>query len=78
MDEQGPISEAQVVFLADKLVQEDRFVGLEARFRRRLQRLASNPEACASAQRRFSAARRLAESVEKLIGRPLESLLADR
>ena len=31
-----PIGEAEVVFLADKLVQEDRFVGLADRFRLRL------------------------------------------
>jgi len=69
-----PIGEAEVVFLADKLVQEDRWVGLADRFRRRLDVSPANSLAQDSARRRLEAARKTAERIEAVIGRPLERL----
>jgi len=69
-----PIGEAEVVFLADKLVQEDRWVGLADRFRRRLDVCPANSPAQDSARRRLEAARKTAERIEAVIGRPLERL----
>jgi molybdenum cofactor cytidylyltransferase len=70
-----PIGEAEVVFLADKLVKEDRWVGLADRFRRRLDVFPANSPAHDSARRRLAAARKTAERIEAVIGRSLESLL---
>jgi CTP:molybdopterin cytidylyltransferase MocA len=68
-----PIGEAEVVFLADKLVQEDRWVGLADRFRRRLDVSPANSPAHDSARRRLETARKIAKRIETVIGRPLES-----
>jgi CTP:molybdopterin cytidylyltransferase MocA len=68
------IKEGEVVFLADKLVQEDRFVGLAERFRLRMDEPLADSRAHDSARRRLDAARKIAERIEAVIGRPLESL----
>jgi molybdenum cofactor cytidylyltransferase len=68
------IKEAEVVFLADKLVQEDRWVGLSDRFRRSLDVPPANSPAHDSACRRLAAARKTADRIEAVIGLPLESL----
>jgi molybdenum cofactor cytidylyltransferase len=70
-----PIGEAEVVFLADKLVKEDRWVGLADRFHRRLDVFAANSPAHNSARHRLAAARIAADRIETVIGRSLESLL---
>ena len=75
LDEEEPISEAEVVFLADKLVREDRFVGLPERFRRRLGDDHADPWARESARRKFETARIIAERIEAATARSLESLL---
>lgn len=67
-----PIREAEVVYLADKLVREDRYVGLAERFRRRLDADQTDPVALESAHRRFETASRLAQRIEAVIGRSLE------
>jgi len=69
-----PIGEAEVVFLADKLVQEDRWVGLAERFRRRLELSPEDSPAHDSARRRLDAARKISQRIEAVIGRPLERL----
>ena len=74
LDEGEPISETEVVFLADKLVREDRFVGLAERFRRRLDDDHADPWARESARRKFETARIMAERIEAIIGCSLESL----
>jgi hypothetical protein len=74
LDEGEPISETEVVFLADKLVREDRFVGLAERFRPRLDDHLADPLAHESARRKFETARIMAERIETVIGCSLESL----
>lgn len=70
----SPIREAEVVFLADKLICEDRWVGIEGRFAPRLCDCRADPRAAASIRSKREAARRSAERVESVIGRPLASL----
>jgi CTP:molybdopterin cytidylyltransferase MocA len=77
LDVGEPISEAEVVFLADKLVREDRYVGLAERFCRRLDDDRADPEARDSARRKFETARIMAERIEAVIGRSLEGLLGE-
>jgi hypothetical protein len=69
-----PIGEAELVFLADKLVEEDMWVGLAGRFRRSLDAFPANSPARESARRRLAAARKAAGRIEAVIGRPLASL----
>jgi hypothetical protein len=71
----GPLGEAEVVFLADKLVQGDRVVGLAERFRHRLEGPLAEPAAREAARRRLETARGIACRVEAAAGAPLDRLL---
>jgi len=62
--------EAEVVFLADKLVAETGVVAIEDRLSRRLETLRANPEGAVRAQARLGRALELAAQVERLIGKP--------
>jgi len=77
VDEGSPIREAEVVFLADKLVQEDHLVGLDKRFHQRLHTCTGSPRARESARRRFEAAHMLSGRIEAIIDRPLKMLLQE-
>ncbi|NLE23345.1 MAG: NTP transferase domain-containing protein [Actinobacteria bacterium] len=67
----GDLDEAQVVFLADKLVQDDRLAGLEARFAARLRRHAGDDDALEGVRQRLEEARAVQARVEAVLGRPL-------
>jgi len=71
---EGPIREAEVVFLADKLICEDSWVGIDRRFSARLQDHRADPRIEASIRSKLDSARRSAGRVESVIGRPLTSL----
>jgi CTP:molybdopterin cytidylyltransferase MocA len=71
VEKEDPIREAEVVFLADKLISEDRFVGLEERFLSRLNDHHANPRVKASICSRMESARRSARRIESVIGRSL-------
>jgi CTP:molybdopterin cytidylyltransferase MocA len=70
---EGPVREAEVVYLADKLVKADRFVGLDERFGERLEQKTAAPQARSAARRRLDAARAIAGRVRAATGRSLES-----
>jgi HD superfamily phosphodiesterase len=70
---EGPVREAEVVYLADKLVKADRFVMLGERFADRVGEKTSDLEARAAARRRLDAARAIARRVRAATGRSLES-----
>lgn len=72
----GTPDEAAVVFLADKLVDEDRIVTLQQRFQPAFGRFVGQPEALQGALRRYGTARTIAESVSRLTGESLPDLLA--
>ena len=67
--------EAQVVYLADKLVQGTRVVGLDARFAVRLERFAGDPEARAAVLERKEEAARVLRRVERILGAPVDEVL---
>lgn len=71
-----PVNEAEILFLADKLVQGDRRVGLEDRFEAALAKFRDNPDARAAALRRLDRAMAVRRRVELAAGRPLEEILA--
>jgi hypothetical protein len=62
------------VFLADKLIREDRLVGIDRRFSPRLHDHRADPRIEASIRSKLDSARRSAERIESVIGRPLASL----
>lgn len=64
----GPVDEAQVVYLADKLVQGDRPVSLDERFAFRERRVAGDPDAVAAVRRRRDEAARVQAKVEGVLG----------
>ena len=67
--------EAQVVYLADKLVQGSSVVGLDARFAARLDRLAGDPAARAAVLERKDEAVRVLRRVEQVLGAPVDEVL---
>lgn len=72
-----PLDEAQLVYLADKLVQHDRPVSLGSRLVRSIARYGSDIQAREAIIHRFQIARWIQEKIERLTNRPLESLLAE-
>lgn len=66
-----PISEAALLFLADKLVSGERLVSLGQRFNPVLARFAAQPEILRKVQARLATARLIQQRVEGVLGRPL-------
>jgi putative nucleotidyltransferase with HDIG domain len=69
--------EAAIVFLADKLVRENRRVPLEERFRPAFERFRDQPEALRGATRKYDTARAILGAVERLAGELITNILAD-
>ncbi len=69
---EGPVTEAELVCLADKRVQGERVVDLDTRFGARLGQFRGDADACAGVERRWAAARGLAAKVERALGRSLK------
>ena len=67
----GRLDECAVVYLADKLVQGETRVSLDARFGAALGRFAGDPSALAGVQRRLDSARAICAALEARIG-PLD------
>ena len=61
---EGPVTEAELLYLADKLVQEDLRVSLEERFAKSREKC-TTPEALAAHEKRYEAARGIAEKLER-------------
>ncbi len=71
---EDPVSEAEVVFLADKLIGEDRFVGLDERFLARLNAHQADRRTVTSIYFKLESARKSLERIESLTGRSVASL----
>lgn len=72
-----PLDEAAVIYLADKLVDQDRIVAVDERFRRALTKLAADDGAQAAVKARLATARTIAGQVEEILGLRLEAAIAD-
>jgi molybdenum cofactor cytidylyltransferase len=70
----GLLLEARIVYLADKLVEGERRVSLEERYDSSKRRSGLIPEIEAAIMERLQVARRVKHEMERLIGRPLESI----
>lgn len=78
----APLTEEELVYLADKLVAEDEIVGLEGRRVRTLLKIEGNSSKAADKTQlvqnidsRLEVARRIQEKVESLLGCPLQEVL---
>lgn len=63
---QGPLTEAEVLFYADKRVQEDRLVSIEERFRESRKKCRS-PEACAQHDAMLAKTLKIEEKIRRLL-----------
>jgi alpha-ribazole phosphatase len=73
----GPsVDEADLVYFADKCVEEDRLVSLEERFEKSLLRHADWPEVREKVLERFESARNIGKRIEALVGRRVEEIIA--
>ena len=73
--ENAPVSEAEVVYLADKYVEADRIVPIEKRFDEKARHFQNNPDALARLHRRRQQAVRINKRLEAHIGKPLASVI---
>lgn len=69
------IGEAELVYLADKLIQGNRLVTLEKRFEAGLKRFGRDPEIGPVIERRLNNARTIKHLVERTIGQTVENLM---
>ena len=70
-----PVTEREMVFLADKYVQGEELVPLEARYQAKLIKFGAEPGARENIQGRLDRARAVRDRVQELAGRDLETLL---
>ena len=74
---EDPLSEAELVFLADKMIRGQSVVSLADRLRQVLELLRDDEPARAAAVHRMEQAGLIKGKVEAVLGRPIESFLAD-
>ena len=63
---QGPLTEAEILFYADKRVQEDKLVSVEERFRESRKKCRS-PEACAQHDAMLAKTLKIEEKIRRLL-----------
>ncbi len=71
---EAPITEAEVVFLADKWIQEDRKIGMAARFEAKLRKYGADPVARQDILRRRANALEAQKRVETVLGCAISEL----
>jgi hypothetical protein len=71
----SPLDEAQIVYLADKLVAGTTLVSLKQRFDAKLKKYGSDPKASAEIDQRQRAALTIQSKVEQLSGQMIGQLL---
>ncbi|MCE5334406.1 MAG: histidine phosphatase family protein [Desulfobacteraceae bacterium] len=69
------LDEADLVYLADKCVEQDRLVTLDERFEESLRRKAAGPEAARKIAERFANAQSIALHIESVLQRPVRDLV---
>ena len=69
--------EAQIVYLADKLVQGTQVVGLDARFAARFERYAGDTGALQGVRERKEEAQHVLRRVEQVLGAPIDEVLPE-
>ncbi|MHC1727009.1 MAG: DVU_1551 family NTP transferase [Syntrophobacteraceae bacterium] len=74
--EQRPPDEADLIYLADKYVRDNRIVSLTERFTRSLERYAGRPDIVKEVRKRFENAEEIRKRIEKYLGRSIESIIS--
>jgi molybdenum cofactor cytidylyltransferase len=71
------INESQVVYLSDKMVQDDRFVvDFRQRFKARLKEFSHSPDIQRNIMRRLENALTIRRRIERRLNRPLQEILS--
>lgn len=73
-DESHPLTEAEVVFLADKMVKGKYVVSAKDRFAAALKKYQSDPQAYAAVEKRLIQAERIINKIENITGLSVESV----
>jgi alpha-ribazole phosphatase len=72
----GPsVDEADLIYFADKCVEEDRLVSLEERFEKSMSRYADRPDILKKIVRRFEEAKNIGKRIEALLGCPVGDMV---
>jgi len=71
----SPVSEIEIVYLADKLIQGDRPTPLDSRFEAKYHKFSDNPDARAGVYRRWRQSKAICERVEAAMGRSVDEFL---
>jgi molybdenum cofactor cytidylyltransferase len=74
---QEPVSAGEVIYLADKMMQGDRFVSLEERFAERIKLHADDQELNRAVAERLTNARFIRQRMESRLGRPIHDVLVE-
>jgi hypothetical protein len=69
VNEDADITENEILFLADKLVKEDKIVSIEERFREPLVKFSDKPDVLDNIMKRRDAAYKIVNKIEKIIGK---------
>ncbi|WP_018305875.1 DVU_1551 family NTP transferase [Desulfitobacterium hafniense] len=70
-----PLTEQEIVYLADKLVAKERIVSLQERFKGSVERHQNEPEVLEHVYRRFGQAYRIHDRVEEILGKSVQTLI---
>lgn len=68
VQEHGSVTEIDVIRMADRMVQEDRVVGVEERFREKLERHKDNDHASEAVKKKFIMIGKLRQKIEEAVG----------
>ena len=68
VEDKGTITESEILYLADKLVKEDKVISIEERFNHSLNKYKDNPEALRKIENRRDAAFKIIEKIEAATG----------
>lgn len=77
VQDDAPLSISDILYLADKVVKEDRIVSLEERFREKIDRYGTDPGARAAICGRLAQALIIKGRLENILGTSLETVLAE-
>jgi ribosomal 50S subunit-associated protein YjgA (DUF615 family) len=69
VDDQESITESEILYLADKLVREDKVISIEERFKQSRNKYQDNPEVLRKIENRRDAAYKIIRKIEAATGR---------
>ena len=76
VNEDRPVDELDVLRISDRIVEEDRIVGLEAKFQKRIAQHGGNARSVEAIEERYSQSKKLRAKVEHTMGRCFENVFS--